>query len=69
MESDDACGVIRGEVGGVMSNMRLEDDWVGLARPYVTGGLSLADPSQSLEHSLTSTCLQALLQAQYKHKH
>ena len=40
--SDEACGVIRGEVGGVMSNMRLEDDWVGRDRPYVTGCLSLA---------------------------
>jgi hypothetical protein len=43
ISSDDACGVSRGDVGGVRSNMRLEDDWVGLARPYVTGCLSLAD--------------------------
>lgn len=27
------------------SNIRLEDDWLGRARPYVTGCLSLADPS------------------------
>jgi hypothetical protein len=45
ISSDEACGVIRGEVGGVMSNIRLEDDWVGRDRPYVTGCLSLIDPS------------------------
>ena len=39
ISSDEACGVIKGEVGGVRSNMRLEDDWVGRDRPYVTGGL------------------------------
>jgi hypothetical protein len=45
ISSDEACGVIRGEVGGVRSKIRLEDDWVGRDRPYVTGCLSLADPS------------------------
>jgi hypothetical protein len=41
ISSDEACGVIRGEVGGVRSNMRLEEDWVGRGRPYVTVCLSL----------------------------
>jgi hypothetical protein len=45
ISSDEACGVIKGEVGGVRSNIRLEEDWVGRDRPYVTGCLSLADPS------------------------
>jgi hypothetical protein len=49
ISSDEACGVIRGEVGGVMSNMRLEEDWVGRDRPYVTGCLSLADPSYLID--------------------
>ena len=46
ISSDDACGVIRGDEGGVRSNIRLEEDWVGRARPYVTGCLSLAHPSR-----------------------
>ena len=54
ISSDDACGVIRGEVGGVRSNIRLEDDWVGRDRPYVTGCLLLADPS-SMDEILTWT--------------
>jgi len=59
ISSDEACGVIKGEVGGVRSNMRLEDDWVGRDRPYVTGCLLLADPS-SMNGILTWTCPQAL---------
>jgi hypothetical protein len=49
ISSDEACGVSRGEVGGVMSNIRLEEDWVGRDRPYVTGCLSLADPSYLMD--------------------
>jgi hypothetical protein len=55
LSSDDACGVIRGDVGGVRSNMRLEEDWVGRERPYVTGCLSSAYPLGLLGWILTLT--------------
>jgi hypothetical protein len=65
ISSDDACGVIRGEVGGVRSNIRLEDDWVGRDRPYVTGCLSLVDRSYLVDidspgHVYTTSTAQAL---------
>ena len=65
ISSDEACGVIKGEVGGVMSNIRLEDDCVVRDRPYVTGCLSLADPPNLMNmnspgHVYTTSTVQAL---------